>query len=89
MKRPDLDRILNTQSSFNPVFKGKSLGIGTDAQRNCISNIRPAGLSIAMTTQRLLALMQRSNELGLSGVQLKDEYITPALEHRDNPKHLF
>ena len=80
---------LSSPKSMGLYYTFKAQVGSLDAQRNCISNIRPAGLSIAMTTQRLLALIQRSNELGLSGVQLKDEYITPALEHRDNPKHLF
>lgn len=45
-----------------------------DAMRNCISNVRPAGLSTPIAIQRLLSLMQKSLSLGLSGVALKDEH---------------
>jgi ethanolamine ammonia-lyase small subunit len=45
-----------------------------DAARNCISNIRPAGLSYPVATQRLLGLMQGSLQLGESGVNLKDQH---------------
>jgi ethanolamine ammonia-lyase small subunit len=46
----------------------------TDAQRNCISNVRePAGLAPALAAERLVALLHRSLALGMSGVALKDE----------------
>lgn len=45
-----------------------------DALRNCISNVRPAGLSSQIAIQRLIALMRKSRQLQLSGVQLKDEH---------------
>lgn len=51
----------------------------SDAQRNCISNVRPAGLSsdaAAGQLQRLLILMR---ERRLSGVGLKDEGEAPVL----------
>lgn len=60
-----------------------------DSQRNCISNIRPAGLSIPIATQRLLALMHNSKQLGRSGVDLKDEHVVPILEESQNRKLLF
>ena len=61
-----------------------------DAMRNCISNVRPAGLSTHIAIQRLLALMKKSKQLGLSGVQLKDEHEI-ALDIQDvaRPKQLF
>lgn len=43
-----------------------------DAARNCISNVRPAGLSIADAVKKLLWLIEASECLGLSGVELKE-----------------
>lgn len=44
----------------------------TDAFRNCISNVRPEGLSYTEAAKRALFLLQESRRLGLSGVNLKD-----------------
>lgn len=44
----------------------------TDADRNCISNVRPAGLSYAAAAGKLAALLAGAFALGLSGVRLKD-----------------
>ena len=45
----------------------------TDAERNCISNIRPAGIAPADAAPRLAHLLAAMRARGLSGVGLKDE----------------
>ncbi|MCA3187412.1 MULTISPECIES: ethanolamine ammonia-lyase subunit EutC [unclassified Cupriavidus] len=44
----------------------------TDAQRNCISNVRPEGLAYAPAADRLAFLLRGAVALGRSGVDLKD-----------------
>ncbi len=45
----------------------------TDADRNCVSNIRPDGLGYAEAAFKLAFLLDRMRALRGSGVQLKDE----------------
>ncbi len=49
----------------------------TDADRNCVSNIRPLGLPPAQAASKLHALLLASKARGLSGVNLKDETALP------------
>jgi len=49
-------------------FKGRS-----DADRNCISNVRPEGLSYAAAAFKLAWLVREALQRGLTGVDLKDE----------------
>ena len=44
----------------------------SDAERNCVSNIRPDGLSIADASRRIACLMAGARQLGATGVALKD-----------------
>lgn len=50
----------------------------TDAQRNCISNVRPAGLSVDAAAAKLHHLLTQSRALQLTGIGLKDETDDPA-----------
>lgn len=45
----------------------------SDANRNCISNVRPEGLNYAEAAHKLAWLMASARKLGRSGVDLKDE----------------
>jgi ethanolamine ammonia-lyase small subunit len=45
----------------------------TDAERNCISNIRPEGLSISTAADKLVWLIAAMQRLRVTGIALKDE----------------
>jgi len=45
----------------------------TDADRNCISNIRPDGISYADAAQKLVQLLRAMRTRRLSGIRLKEE----------------
>lgn len=45
----------------------------TDEARNCISNVRVAGLSHPEAAQKLIFLITQARKLGLTGIHLKDE----------------
>ena len=45
----------------------------SDANRNCISNVRPEGLNYIEAAHKLAWLMAGARKLGRSGVDLKDE----------------
>jgi len=54
-------------------------GLKDDA-RNCISNIRPEGLSYSVASHKLAGLLRGANARQLSGIQLKDDSDPVALD---------
>jgi ethanolamine ammonia-lyase small subunit len=51
----------------------------SDAERNCVSNIRPEGLPLADAAHKIAWLLGAARRLGATGVALKDESDAPAL----------
>ncbi len=45
----------------------------SDAERNCISNVRPEGLGYAQAAQKMVWLLGAARRLGATGVMLKDD----------------
>ena len=51
----------------------------SDAQRNCVSNIRPEGLAVPDAAHKIAWLLAAAQRLGATGIALKDESDVPAL----------
>ena len=54
----------------------------TDAERNCISNIRPEGIGYADAAFKIVHLLRAMRARRLSGVQLKDDADRLLIEER-------
>lgn len=54
-----------------------------DAQRNCVSNIRPEGLGYEQAAHKIAWLLNAARRLGATGVALKDESDAPTLSRHD------
>lgn len=61
----------------------------TDASRNCISNVRPAGLPHVEGAKRALYLLREAQRLKLSGVNLKDRTEDAVIEHRGSGRNFL
>lgn len=58
----------------------------SDADRNCISNVRPEGLSYAKAAYKLMWLAKEAVRLKVSGVALKDESDVQEIGVQNTPK---
>lgn len=63
---------LGSADSLGAYFTYEPAEAKTDADRNCISNIRPDGLPPGQAAEKLARLLLESARLGVSGVALKD-----------------
>lgn len=80
---------LSSPDSMGIYYTWKAHTGSIDAERNCISNIRSAGLNIPTAVQRLIALMSQSKQRQYSGVNLKDEHEIPIQVDPIPKAHLF
>jgi len=58
----------------------------SDADRNCISNVRPEGLDYVKAAKKLIWLAKESMRLKVSGVALKDESDVKEIAEQTVPK---
>lgn len=79
---------LGTADSLGAYFVHYPRPGRTDAERNCVSNIRPAGLPIAPAADTLHYLLTAARTKRLSGVHLKDDRGLVALNAASVPKSL-
>lgn len=66
---------LGTPDSLGAYFTAKPALGCTDADRNCVSNIRPEGLPPVEAAAKLAWLLKESLRLGVGGVHLKDHQV--------------
>jgi len=69
---------LGSPDSLGAYFTWQPRPGKTDADRNCVSNIRPEGLPPAAAAEKLFLLLTQSHLRKLSGVGLKDDTHTLA-----------
>jgi ethanolamine ammonia-lyase small subunit len=70
---------LGTPDSLGAYLTAHPAPERTDADRNCVSNIRPEGLPPARAAAKLAWLLTESARTGRSGVHLKDDQPSGAL----------
>lgn len=56
----------------------------TDANRNCVSNIRPEGLAPAAAADTLYYLLSQAKQKGISGIALKDDRNPKLVDDKPN-----
>ena len=82
-ERPGLSSPDSMGAYLTSLPAGRPLAEITDADRNCISNIRPEGLGYADAAFRLVHLLRAIRARGISGVQLKDDGERLLIEERE------
>jgi ethanolamine ammonia-lyase small subunit len=68
---------LGAPDSLGAYFTANPRADRTDADRNCVSNIRAEGIPPAQAAAKLAWLLRESSRTGLGGVQLKDTQSLP------------
>jgi len=66
---------LGAPDSLGAYFTANPSLACTDADRNCVSNIRPEGIPPVQAAAKLAWLLKESLRLGVSGVHLKDHQV--------------
>jgi ethanolamine ammonia-lyase small subunit len=64
---------LSSPDSLGAYLTLNRPGPKTDADRNCVSNIRPEGLAPRAAADKVARLLAAAFDRGLTGVGLKDE----------------
>ena len=81
-ERPGLSAPDSMGAYLTLLPAGRPVTETTDADRNCISNIRPEGLHYADAAFNLVNLLRAIRTRGISGVQLKDDGNRFLIENR-------
>jgi ethanolamine ammonia-lyase small subunit len=78
---------LSSPDSMSAYLTWQPGPLTTDADRNCISNIRPEGIDYAEAAFKIVFLLREMRARGVSGVRLKDESdgTAPARISRSSP----
>jgi ethanolamine ammonia-lyase small subunit len=77
---------LTSPDSMGVYLSWKPVSGCPDSERNCISNIRPAGLSIDSAAFRLAWLVENAFAIRRTGIELKDLSDDPACRGLVQPK---
>jgi ethanolamine ammonia-lyase small subunit len=64
---------LSSPDSLGAYLTLNKAGAKTDADRNCVSNIRPEGLAPHLAADKAARLLAAAFQRGMTGVNLKDE----------------